>query len=163
MKFGIQHPNFSYDGEGAKIIDTLTILSDTAEDLKFDSFWMMDHFQQIMSVGRPEEPMLEGWTTISVLAGVTSEIRLGTLVTGNSYRHPSVLAKIGATVDVLSKGRLFFGIGAAWNDAKARAYGVPFPPTKERLERLDEAVQVIRKMWTEDRANFDGKYGRAGQ
>jgi len=158
MKFGIQHPNFSYDGEGAKIIDTLSILINTAEDLKFDSFWVMDHFHQIMNVGKQEEPMLEGWTTTSVLAGMTSKIRLGTLVTGNSYRHPSVLAKIGATLDVLSKGRLFFGIGAAWKDVEARAYGIPFPSTRERLARLDEAVQVIRKMWTEDQANFDGKY-----
>jgi F420-dependent oxidoreductase-like protein len=102
--------------------------------------------------------MLEGWTTISVLAGFTSKIRLGTLVTGNSYRHPSVLAKMGATVDVLSKGRLFMGIGAAWNEEEASAYGIPFPSTKERLERLDEAVQVIRRMWTEDKASFDGRY-----
>jgi F420-dependent oxidoreductase-like protein len=158
MKFGIQHPNFSYDGEGAKIIDTLSTLANTAEDLKFDSFWMMDHFHQIQMVGKPEEPMLEGWTAISVLAGMTSEIKLGTMVTGNSYRYPSVLAKIGATLDVLSKGRLFFGIGAAWNDAEAHAYGIPFPTTRERLARLEEAVQIIRMMWTEDLTNFDGKY-----
>ena len=114
----------------------------------------MDHLHQINYVGKPEEPMLEGWTTISVLAGMTSKIKLGTLVTGNSYRHPAILAKIGATLDVLSKGRLFMGIGAAWNEEEAKAYGIPFPPTKERLERLDEAVQIIQKMWTEDRATF---------
>jgi len=158
MKFGIQHPNFSYDGEGSKIIDTLSTLARSAEDLGFDSFWVMDHFHQIMNVGKQEEPMFEGWTTISVLAGLTSKIKLGTLVTGNSYRHPSVLAKIGATLDILSKGRLFFGIGAAWNDVEARAYGIPFPPTRERLARLEEAVQIVRKMWTENQASFDGKY-----
>jgi len=158
MKFGIQHPNYSYDGQGSQIIDSLQTLANRAENLGFDSFWVMDHFHQIMFVGKPEEPMLEGWTTISVLAGMTSKIKLGTLVTGNSYRHPSILAKIGATLDVLSKGRLFFGIGAAWNVEEAKAYGIPFPPTKERLERLDEAVQIVRKMWTEDAANFDGKY-----
>jgi F420-dependent oxidoreductase-like protein len=83
---------------------------------------------------------------------------LGTLVTGNTYRHPSVLAKIGATLDVLSKGRLFMGIGAAWNEEEASAYGIPFPPTGERMRRLEEAVQIIKAMWTQDRANFDGKY-----
>ena len=118
----------------------------------------MDHFHQIPSVGQPQEPMLEGWVTISALAGLTSKIKLGTMVTGNSYRHPSVLAKMGATLDVLSKGRLFMGIGAAWNDQEASAYGIPFPPTKERLQRLDEAVQVIRRMWTDERASFDGKF-----
>ncbi|MDA4111502.1 MAG: LLM class F420-dependent oxidoreductase, partial [Thaumarchaeota archaeon] len=158
MKFGIQHPNYSYDGQGAQVVDTLKTLTNRAETLGYDSFWVMDHLHQIPYVGRPEEPMLEGWTTISVLAGMTSKIKLGTLVTGNSYRHPSILAKVGATLDVLSKGRLFMGIGAAWNDEEARAYGIPFPPTSERLERLDEAVQIIRKMWTEDKVNFDGKY-----
>ena len=158
MKFGIQHPNFSYDGQGAQMIDTLKGITTRAEALGFDSFWVMDHLHQINYVGKPEEPMLEGWTTISVLAGMTSKIKLGTLVSGNSYRHPAVLAKMGATLDVLSKGRLFMGIGAAWNEEEAKAYGIPFPHTKERLERLDEAVQIIQKMWTEDRTTFEGKY-----
>ncbi len=158
MKFGIQHPNFTYDGQGAQIIDTLTTLARTAEQLGFDSFWVMDHFYQIEFVGKPEEPMLEGWTTISVLAGLTSKIKLGTMVTGNIYRNPAILAKIGATLDVLSKGRLILGIGAGWNKQESRGYGVPFPPTRERLERLEEAVQVIKKMWTEERATFNGKY-----
>jgi F420-dependent oxidoreductase-like protein len=103
--------------------------------------------------------MLEGWTTISVLAGLTSRIKLGTLVTGIIYRHPSVLAKMGATLDVLSKGRLFMGIGAAWNQEESLAYGIPFFPNKERLVRLEEAIQIIRKMWTEEpAATFNGKY-----
>jgi F420-dependent oxidoreductase-like protein len=104
--------------------------------------------------------MLEGWTTISVLAGLTSRIKLGTLVTGIIYRHPSVLAKMGATLDVLSKGRLFMGIGAAWNQEESLAYGIPFFPNKERLLRLEEAIQIIRKMWTEEEpaATFNGKY-----
>jgi F420-dependent oxidoreductase-like protein len=103
--------------------------------------------------------MLEGWTTLSVLAGITSKIRLGTLVTGVIYRHPSVLAKMAATLDVLSKGRLFMGIGAAWNQEESLAYDIPFPPNKERLLRLEEAIQIIRKMWTEEpTATFNGKY-----
>jgi F420-dependent oxidoreductase-like protein len=158
MKFGLQHPNFTFDGDGSKIIESLKSLVTQAEALGFDSFWVMDHFHQIQNVGQPQEPMLESWTTLAALSGYTSSIRLGTLVTGNTYRHPSLLAKIGATLDVLSRGRLFMGVGAAWNKEEATAYGIPFPPTLERLRRLEEAVQIIRRMWTQERASFDGKY-----
>ena len=158
LKFGFQHPNFTYDGQGPAIVDSLRRLVTRGESLGFDSFWVMDHFHQIPYVGEPQEPMLEGWTTQAVVAGFTSKIKLGTLVTGNVYRHPSVLAKIGATLDVLSKGRLFMGIGAAWNEDEASAYGIPFPNLKERMRRLEEAVQVIRAMWTEDRASFEGRF-----
>ena len=158
MKFGIQHPNFSYDGEADRIVESLRKVTSAAERLGYDSFWVMDHFHQIQNVGEPTEPMFEGWTTLGVIAGFTSKIRLGTLVTGNVYRHPSVLAKIGATLDVLSKGRLFMGIGAAWNEDESKAYGIPFPPTKERFRRLEEAVQIIRLMWTEEKASFNGHY-----
>ena len=103
--------------------------------------------------------MLEGWTVISMLAAITTKIKLGTLVTGIIYRYPSVLAKIAATLDVLSKGRLFMGIGAAWNEQESLAYGIRFPSNQERLLRLDEAIQVIRKMWTDEPyASFNGKY-----
>jgi len=178
MKFGLQHPNFSYDYSDQKtsrIIDTLSTLVAKAENKGFDSFWVMDHFHQISVVGKPEEPMLEGWTTISVLAGITTRIKLGTLVTGVIYRYPSILAKIAATLDVLSKGRLFLGIGASWNEEESLAYGIgestnnsgsnnatspiSFPSNKERLLRLEEALQIIRKMWTEEpSASFKGKY-----
>ena len=158
MQFGIQHPNFSYDGEGEQIVESLRKLTSTAERLGYDSFWVMDHFHQIRNVGEAREPMLEGWTTLGVIAGFTSKIRLGTLVTGIIYRYPSVLAKIGATLDVLSKGRLFMGIGAAWNEDESKAYGIPFPGTKERFRRLEEAVQIIRLMWTEEKATFNGQY-----
>jgi F420-dependent oxidoreductase-like protein len=162
MQFGLQHPNYNFDYDGrnaSQIIDSLKILATRAENLGFDSFWVMDHFHQISVVGKQEDPMLEGWTTISVLAGITSKIKLGTLVTGVIYRHPSVLAKMGATLDVLSKGRLFMGIGAAWNQEESLAYGIPFFANKERLLRLEEAIQIIRKMWTEEpAATFNGKY-----
>jgi F420-dependent oxidoreductase-like protein len=163
MQFGLQHPNYNFDYDGSdasQIIDSLKNLATKAEKSGFDSFWVMDHFHQISGVGKQEDPMLEGWTTISVLAGITSRIKLGTLVTGIIYRHPSVLAKMGATLDVLSKGRLFMGIGAAWNREESFAYGIPFPPNKERLLRLEEAIQIIRKMWTEEEpaATFNGKY-----
>ncbi len=160
MNFGLQHPNFSFDGQGPEIVDKLRTLVGQAESQGFDSFWVMDHFHQIPGVGQVKEPILEGWTTQAVVAGFTSKIKLGTLVTGIVYRHPSVLAKMGATLDVLSKGRLFMGIGAAWNVDEAQAYGIPFPAANERLERLNEATQVILKMWTEENATFNGKYYR---
>jgi F420-dependent oxidoreductase-like protein len=163
MQFGLQHPNFSLDYNSqtspSQIIDSLKELITKAENSGFDSFWVMDHFHQIQFVGKPEEPMLEGWTTISVLAGITSKIKLGTLVTGVIYRYPSILAKIAATLDVLSKGRLFMGIGAAWNEQESLAYGISYPSNQERMLRLEEALQIIRKMWTEEpSASFNGKY-----
>jgi F420-dependent oxidoreductase-like protein len=129
----------------------------------FDSFWVMDHFHQIPILGTPDQPMLEGWTTISVLAGITTRIKLGTLVTGVLYRYPSVLAKIAATLDVLSKGRLFLGIGASYFEGESSAYGITssgsFPSNQERLLRLEEAIQIIRKKWSEEpSASFNGTY-----
>src|ERR671924_832869 len=166
MQFGLQHPNFNFDYDGrdaSQIIDSLKKLATKAENLSFDSFWVMDHFHQISMVGKQDEPMLEGWTTLSVLAGITSKIKLGTLVTGAIYRHPSVLAKIAATLDVLSKGRLFMGIGASYFEGESSAYGITstgsFPSNQERMLRLEEAIQIIRKMWTEEpTASFQGKY-----
>ena len=162
MKFGLQHPVFGFDyrnRDTSQIVDSLKNLVTRAENRGFDSFWVMDHFHQIPFVGKPEEPILESWTTISVLAGITTKIKFGTLMTGIIYRHPSILAKIGATLDVLSKGRLFMGIGAAWNEEESSAYGIPFPPVKERFLRLEEAIQIIRKMWTEEpSASYNGQY-----
>ena len=166
MQFGLQHPNFSFDYDSQsnnadtyRIADSLKNLITKAENSGFDSFWVMDHFHQIQFVGRPEEPMLEGWTVISMLAAITTKIKLGTLVTGVIYRYPSVLAKVAATLDVLSKGRLFMGIGAGWNEQESLAYGISFPSNQERMLRLEEAIQVIRKMWTEEPyASFNGKY-----
>jgi len=158
LKFGLQHPNFTFDGEGHQAVEKLRTLVGRVESYGLDSFWVMDHFHQIRNVGEVQEPMLEGWTTQSVVAEFTNKIKLGTLVTGIVYRHPSVLAKMGATLDVLSNGRLFMGIGAAWNVDEATAYGIPFPPVKERMQRLEEAVQVIKKMWTEETATFEGKF-----
>jgi F420-dependent oxidoreductase-like protein len=162
MNFGLQHPNYSFDyrnHDTSQIVVSLSNLVTRAETLGFDSFWVMDHFHQIPIVGKPEEPMLESWTTISVLAGITTKIKLGTMMTGIIYRYPSILAKIGATLDVLSKGRLFMGIGAAWNEEESLAYGIPFPSTKERFARLEEAIQIIRKMWTDEPStSFNGKY-----
>lgn len=162
MRFGLQKPNFNFDyrgGDTSQIIDSVKKLATTAEINGFDSFWVMDHFHQIPMIGKVDEPMLESWTTLSVVAGLTTKIKLGTLVTGIMYRYPAVLAKVAATLDVLSKGRLFMGIGAAWNEDESNAYGIHFPPASERLSRLEEAIQIIHKMWTEEpSASFNGKY-----
>lgn len=164
MRFGLQHASFSFDfrnHDSSQIFHSLKKLVPLAEDRGFDSFWVMDHFHQLQMVGMPSEPMLEGWTTISSLIGVTNKIKLGTLVSGIIYRHPSILAKIGATLDVLSNGRLFMGIGAGWNEEESLAYGIAstFPSVRERLDRLEEAIQIIRKMWTDEpTATFVGKY-----
>jgi F420-dependent oxidoreductase-like protein len=164
MRFGLQHPSFSFDykdNDTSQIFHSLKSLVTSAEEKGFDSFWVMDHFHQLQMMGAPGEPMLEGWTTISALAGVTKKIKLGTLVTGIIYRHPSILAKIGATLDVLSKGRLFMGVGAGWNEEESLAYGIAssFPSIRERLDRLEEAIQIIRKMWTDEpTATFVGRY-----
>ena len=158
IKFGLQHPTFSYDGKNSEIFQTLKNTVLYAEKSGFDSFWVMDHFFQIPYVGRPEEPMLEGWSTISALAAITKKIRLGTLVTGNIYRNPAVLAKTGATVDAISNGRLFMGMGAGWFEDEAEAYGIPYYTVPERLERLEEALQIVKGMWTDDRFSFHGKY-----
>jgi F420-dependent oxidoreductase-like protein len=166
MRFGLQHPNFNFDyrdRDASQILDSLKNLVTRAESMGFDSFWVMDHFHQIPILGTPDQPMLEGWTTISVLAGITTRIKLGTLVTGVLYRYPSVLAKIAATLDVLSKGRLFLGIGASYFEGESSAYGITssglFPSNQERLLRLEEAIQIIRKMWSEEpSASFNGTY-----
>jgi F420-dependent oxidoreductase-like protein len=118
----------------------------------------MDHFFQIRGVGAAEEPMLEAYTTLGFLAAHTQKARLGTLVTGVTYRYPGILAKIVTTLDVLSGGRAWLGIGAAWNEEEHLGLGVPFPPLAERFERLEETIQIILQMWSDDEGPFEGKH-----
>lgn len=119
---------------------------------------VMDHFFQIRGMGPPEDPMLEGYTTLGYLASQTQRITLGLLVTGVTYRHPGLLAKTVATLDVLSDGRAELGIGAAWNEEEHVGLGVPFPPVAERFERLEEALQICRQMWSGEDKPYDGKH-----
>ncbi|MDE1853465.1 MAG: LLM class F420-dependent oxidoreductase [Thaumarchaeota archaeon] len=158
LKLGLFHPIYTYDVQGSETLARLGGLARKAESLGFDSLWLMDHMYQAEPQGKASEPVLDSWTTLGALAAVTSRIRLGTLVTANPFRSPAHLAKITATVDVLSGGRVFLGLGAGWHEEEARAYGIPFPPVAERLQRLEEAVQIILKMWTEERASFSGKF-----
>ncbi len=118
--------------------------------------WAFDHF---IPLGLdPTGPQLEGWTLLGALAARTERLRVGLMVTGNTYRHPAVLAKIGATVDNISHGRLDFGIGAGWNEVESNMYGIPLYTPGERIRRLGEACEVVKRLWTETLANFDGKY-----
>ena len=128
------------------------------DESNFDSAWTMDHFVSGRIKEEADGPCLEGWTTLAALAQATSRIRIGCLVSGLTHRHPAVLAKMATTVDIISNGRLEFGIGAGWHEYEHQAYGIPFYTVKERQDRLEEAVQLIKALWTSTPANFRGKY-----
>jgi len=154
MKFGAQATQSGIAWE-----DLLSIWRELDGDSGFDHLWLMDHF--VTGTGTSfgaEGPCLEGWTALAALATATSRVRLGILVTGNTYRHPAVLAKMATTVDHISGGRLEFGIGGAWHEFEHQAFAIPFHTLKERLERLDEAVHLIKLLWTEERPKLDGRY-----
>jgi F420-dependent oxidoreductase-like protein len=138
--------------------DVLRVWREADEQPLLEHAWLFDHFMPI--VGDPTGPCLEGWSLLSALAAVTKRLRIGLMVTGNTYRHPAVLANIAATVDIISDGRLDFGIGAGWNELEHNAYGIPLYPVGERIRRLGEACQVIRLLWTEQAPSFEGKYYR---
>ncbi len=126
MKIGLQISSFTWPGGTPAIASTLAAIAQQADDVGFDSIWVMDHFFQIRSIGKPEEPMLEGWTTLGYLAGLTKRARLGLMVGGIHYRNPGLWVKAATTLDVLSGGRAWLGIGAAWNEQESRALGFPF-------------------------------------
>jgi len=158
MRIGLQVPSFTWPGGTAEIGARLADIGRTADDAGFYSLWVMDHFFQIGMVGPPENAMLEGYSALSFLAGVTKKVKLGTLVTGVHYRHPGVLVKTVTTLDVLSGGRAYLGIGAGWNEQESRGLGVPFPPLKDRFEQLEEALQIAHQMWKGDRSAFNGAH-----
>ena len=156
MRIGLQIPSFTWPEGTEGIGPKLAQIGRTADEAGFASLWVMDHFFQIRGVGSVEEPMLEGYSTLSYLAGVTERAKLGTLVTGVVYRYPGILVKTVTTLDVLSGGRAYLGIGASWNEREALGLGVPFPPTKERFERLEEALQIAHQMWSGEVEPYDG-------
>ena len=163
MKLGLQITSFTWPGGAERMGSTLARIGQAAEQAGFSSLWVMDHFFQIEMVGKPEEPMLEGYNALNFLAAVTKKVRLGTLVTGVIYRYPGILVKSATTLDVLSGGRAYFGVGAAWYEREAKALGVPFPPLKERFERLEETVQVALQMWSGNIAPYAGKHYRLAE
>ena len=160
MRLGLQVSYFSWPGAPASTGPTFGRIARNAEDAGLASLWVMDHFFQIGSIGPPELDMLEGYTALAFAAGQTSRIELGTLVTGVTYRHPGILAKTVTTLDVLSGGRAWLGIGAAWNEGEHRGLGVPFPSTRERFERLEETLQICLQMWRGDDSPYPGAHYR---
>jgi F420-dependent oxidoreductase-like protein len=166
MKLGLQISSFSWPGGDAAIGPTLGRIAQLADQVGFDSIWVMDHFFQIRSIGRPEEPMLEGFTTLGYLAALTQRARLGLMVGGIHYRRPGLWLKATTTLDVLSGGRAWFGIGAAWNEEESRALGFPMPPLAERFELLEETLRFVRGGWEGDAGSgtaFKGTHVKAGK
>jgi F420-dependent oxidoreductase-like protein len=159
--FGFHMPNYTYPGvPDDRLFDHVVSQAKAAEKAGFDLVTVMDHFYQIRGVGPETNAMLEAYTTLAGIAAQTSKIKLGTLVTGVTYRNPAILAKQVTTLDVISKGRAILGIGAAWNEDEHVGYGVEFPPIGKRMDRLDEAVTIAKLMFTEERPSFEGKYYR---
>ncbi|HZU58994.1 MAG TPA: LLM class F420-dependent oxidoreductase [Actinocrinis sp.] len=163
MRIGYTIARFDWPGGPAAIRPNLLKLARTAEDGGLYSLWVMDHFWQISVNGPAEDPMLEGYTALGFLAAATERVTLGTMVTGVTYRNPAILAKTATTLDVLSGGRAYFGIGAAWFQEEHEGFGVPFPPVKERFERLEEAIQIANGMWSDSDAGYQGKYYTPGR
>lgn len=152
-------PNYTYAGVSQDgLFDQVAAQAKAAEKAGFDLVTVMDHLYQIRGVGPETNSMMEAYTTLSALATQTSRVKLGPLVAGVTYRNPALLAKMATTLDVISKGRAIFGIGAAWNEDEHRGYGFEFPPIGRRMDRLDEAVTIAKLMFTEDRPSFEGKY-----
>jgi len=157
--FGFHMPNFTFAGvPNDQLFDRVAKNAKAAEKAGFDLVTVMDPFYQISGIGPETEPMMEAYTTLSALATQTSRVKLGTLVTGVTYRNPALLAKQVTTLDVISKGRAIFGIGAAWNESEHIGYGIEFPPIGQRMDRLDEALTIAKLMFTQERPSFEGKY-----
>jgi F420-dependent oxidoreductase-like protein len=158
MKIGLQIPDFSTPRGPERLGAELATVARTADDAGFEYIAVMDHFFQIPAVGPAEREMLEAYTTLGYLAACTSRAALLTVITGTVYREPGMLAKIVTTLDVLSKGRAWLGIGAAWNEQESRGLGIPFPPVAERFERLEETLQICLQMWHGDESPYHGKH-----
>jgi F420-dependent oxidoreductase-like protein len=158
MKLAVHNPNFTLPGGAEAMASTLAATAKAAEAAGASTYTLMDHWFQMESLATSYDPMLEGYTALGFLAGQTERMDLGLLVTGVTYRHPGLLAKIVTTLDVLSGGRAFLGIGAAWYEREHRGLGVPFPPVSERFERLEEALQICKQMWSDDDGPYVGKH-----
>ncbi|MCU1389969.1 MAG: putative F420-dependent oxidoreductase [Ilumatobacteraceae bacterium] len=160
MELGLHIADFTWPGGGAELAPRLVNLAQTAEHVGFERITVMDHLWQIGVIGPEEHEMLEAYTTLGFLAASTTRVKLHTLVTGVVYREPGLLAKAVTTLDILSGGRAGLGIGAAWNADESAGLGLPFPPTAERFERLEEALQICLQMWSDSEAAYTGKHYR---
>jgi F420-dependent oxidoreductase-like protein len=160
MRIGLQVPSFTWPGGPEEIRPIFGRIAREADQAGLHSLWVMDHFFQIRDVGAPEEPMLECYAALSYAAALTERITLGGMVTGVVYRHPGILLKTVTTLDVLSGGRAWLGIGASWNQEESRGLGVPFPPVAERFERLEETLQIALRMWGGGESPYEGRHYR---
>lgn len=158
MELGLQISNFTWKGRGPKLGETLGNIARTAEDVGYSSLWVMDHLFQIPPIGSARMEMLEPYTALAFIAANTKTATVGTMVSGVTYRNPGYLCKQVSTLDVLSGGRAVLGLGAAWFDREHKAYGIPFPPLKERLDRLEETVLVLKQLWSREDGRFEGKH-----
>jgi F420-dependent oxidoreductase-like protein len=158
MELGIHFANFTLPGGAASLGPTLAATARAAEDGGCSTFTLMDHWFQMEGFATSQDPMLEGYTSLGFLAGLTQTMTLSLLVTGVTYRHPGLLAKIVTTLDVLSGGRAQLGLGAAWYEREHKGLGVPFPPISERFERLEETLQICHQMWSDDDGPFQGTH-----
>jgi len=160
MRLGVHYANFSHPDWEQRLAERLTETARVADQGGIAQLTVMDHWFQMEPLGGPQEPMLEGYTTLGYLAAVTERLRLSLLVTGVTYRHPGLLAKTVTTLDVLSGGRGMLGIGAAWYEREHRGLGVPFPSLRERYERLEETLQIVRQLFVNDRTPYAGRHYR---
>ncbi|WP_155056748.1 LLM class F420-dependent oxidoreductase [Streptomyces blattellae] len=158
MRLGMSYANFSHPDWEHRLTDRLSETARVADQGGVAQLTVMDHWLQMELLGGPDQPMLAGYTTLGYLAAVTERLRLGLLVTGTTYRHPGLLAKTVTTLDVLSRGRAMLGIGAAWYQREHDGLGVPFPSTRERFERLEETLQIVRQMWSGDQTPYAGTH-----
>lgn len=163
MDVGLHYANFTHPAWDRMLVDRLTETARVADQGGVSLLTVMDHWFQMETLGGPDEPMLEGYTTLGYLAAVTERVRLSLLVTGATYRRPGLLAKTVTTLDVLSRGRAMLGIGAAWYEREHDGLGVPFPPLKERFERLEETLRICRQMWSDDDGPFTGTHDRLAE
>ena len=160
IRLGLQIPNFSYGTSVAELFPTVLAQAREAEAAGFDAVFVMDHFYQLPMLGSPDQPMLEAYTALGALATATERVLLGTLVTGNTYRNPTLLAKIITTLDVISQGRAVLGVGTGWFELEHTQLGFEFGTFTERFAKLDEALQIMLPMITGERVSFDGRYYR---
>jgi F420-dependent oxidoreductase-like protein len=157
MKVGVQINRFDYPGGDASIAEGIKNIVQSAEKAGFYSVWVMDHFFELPNIGPYTDPMLEGYSALSYIAGLTNKVKLGTMVTGVIYRDPAVLLNAVITLDVLSKGRAYFGIGAGWNDQEAKALGLIDPLNSRRFDRLEDILKLTHQVWEGDSKAFKGK------
>jgi F420-dependent oxidoreductase-like protein len=163
MKVGLHYANFTHPDWEHRLEDRFTDSVRIADQGGVDLVTVMDHWFQMENLGGPPEPMLEGYTALGYLAGLTERVRLSLLVTGATYRHPGLLAKTVTTLDRLSRGRALLGIGAAWYEREHLGLGVPFPPMAERFERLEETLQICKQMWSPEEGPFAGRHYRLAE